>query len=412
MKKILAISGMLLLLCLTVHAQELESFAGLRFHFDDPGARAQGMGGAAAALQDGANALVNPAAIAGAGRGTISIEARDLASNAQFLTPTLDSFEPVTTRSSSRGVRNIAVTIQHGATAFAFFADEPLHAAASTTSIAANHPFSRGVALVGNGRIVDPSACARVACHGEELDGPLPWMASMRNRRYGAAAAWKRGALSAGASLRYETLTRTSALLDGSRSTPYLSITTETDDHAVTYGAGVQWQPASILRLGAAYASGARFDGTRTVVDFDNGPRSVATSIARPATLRAGVAIEASPSVTLTADAVRVGYRTTRGEAARSAGAFMPDVTELHAGAEVRSHGVALRAGWWRDPAHELRSPRSLPFPFDNILLLERADENHLTLGAGFGSERLRVDAAHDRGRRSRQTTIAVASTF
>jgi len=31
-----------------------------------------------------------------------------------------------------------------------------------------------------------------------------------------------------------------------------------------------------------------------------------------------------------------------------------PDVTEFHAGVEYRIGSVALRGGWWRDPAHGL----------------------------------------------------------
>jgi len=90
-----------------------------------------------------------------------------------------------------------------------------------------------------------------------------------------------------------------------------------------------------------------------------------------------------------------------------------PDVTELHAGAEYRMGGVALRAGWWRDPAHALASQNdiSVPPPFTYIPLILDSTENHLTAGIGVGSK-TRFDASIDRSARSTRVAFGVGSSF
>jgi hypothetical protein len=293
-----------------------------------------------------------------------------------------------------------------GRAAISFFADEPLHATGDTGAIAWDGAAAQKAVPIWHGRIVDPAECARVVCTIVSLGGLEQWSASVRDRRYGAAAAWQVGSVAIGASVRSESLDR-----DATLTHPQMTediVTEATHDRALTYGAGIQWQALPALRVGVAYASGARFDDTLA----RNGTAVSALSIGRPSTLRAGVAIEPSSAVTITADAVRVGYRATRSELLTRDDVQLPDVTELRAGVEYRLGALALRGGWWRDPAHELRSALAGPFPFQSVLLLERADENHWTFGTGFGSPRLHVDAAYDRGQRSRQTSVALASTF
>ena len=112
--------------------------------------------------------------------------------------------------------------------------------------------------------------------------------------------------------------------------------------------------------------------------------------------------------ITIAADAVRVRYSEM--ENAWVTRYEIPDVTELHAGAELRIPSrvpVAIRAGWWRDPAHRLRATA-----LENFALLDE-DENHLTAGIGIGlGESLRLDAAIGRSEHTTRASVGVGAKF
>ena len=90
-----------------------------------------------------------------------------------------------------------------------------------------------------------------------------------------------------------------------------------------------------------------------------------------------------------------------------------PDVTELHAGAEYRAGKYALRAGWWRDPAHALaiRNGVMPPPPFHYLVAADDPTENHVTAGLSYG-EKTRFDASIDRGSRSTRVAFGVSTAF
>jgi hypothetical protein len=392
----------------SLFAQIMESFAGVRFQFDDPGARALALGGASCALQDDTNALINAAAIAGAQRSSITIEGRDREHTSTFNVPVqgLAGTAPVTT--SRRGVSSIAATFARGRGSYSLFADRPIDQQSDTRDIAAfpsqSEPIPQ-VALIGE-RIVPIEEC-----HGRwtnvEMHPMRLWSASLRESRFGGAAAWSLGSWSVGGSLRYDKLDGNASL--GDVGGPATLAQGATHDHDLSWSAGFQWQVAPSARVGASYASGAQFRTTERLAD--DSLRSL--EFHTPSKARAGIAITPTPSLTLTADVVRVMYGDMTNAVLEGEGAGMPDVTELHAGAELRLGSVALRAGWWRDPAHELRvTGASLASPSLELYQLARETESHVTAGIGVGGPGLRVNAAYDHGSRSRQASIALTSTF
>jgi hypothetical protein len=88
------------------------------------------------------------------------------------------------------------------------------------------------------------------------------------------------------------------------------------------------------------------------------------------------------------------------------------DVTELHAGAEYTLPGrtpIAIRAGWWRDPAH---SGAFAERPLSTIA--GETDEDHLTIGAGLllGPARLDVSVDHADDSGNRRAAIALTHSF
>jgi hypothetical protein len=391
MKRTSLLLGVLSFVCsLSLQAQDAEAWVGLPLRFDTPGARSLGMGAAAVAVtDDAALAAVNPAALASVGKRTFAAEYRDRRNTARF-----SNQGSVTELTSAQGGVSSAVLVLPQETfTWAAFYDEPINASARNISL--------------------PSGTAFV-----------PARSDVRLRRYGVAAAWKRGKLSAGGALRYDSL----RLLSGWYTMqPVPGVATPAQYQRVrsgefTYNAGVQWQAAPALKVGAVYARGAHYEALRQV---DGGPGFVPpfiyfTQFRTPSSLGAGASWSASRNVTLAADAVRVHYAEMTPGATFvivAVGGVPPvvmhDATELHAGAEYRvTPLVALRAGWWRDPAH---GPVALGGPYDQITqaaLQPDADENHVTAGVGIGSERLRFDAAYDHGERTRRASVGVATTF
>lgn len=411
--------GGALSLALPLGAQDLESFAGMRFHFESPSARNAAMGGTSEALSGDVSS--NPASLAKVRNRSVQIDARRRTNEIEFLTGgTVGSFQTGRHESSSSGITAASVIVPTRAATFAFFIDEPMRSSLSTTGIPRGETGAIRVG-VRNGQLVPWTDCP-------ELDGtrpqPEPCMfgfydtpalmradARVALRRIGGTMAFARGPISFGASAQY-------AHLD--EHIRAFGVTSRADDSALTWSAGAQWQISPVIRAGASYHSGAKFNAERT---FDE-PLAVSTvrSFNTPSSYGAGLAFDVAPNVTFAVDAKRVRYsEMLEGvkpftESPDAVWPFtMADVTELHAGAELRlptRMPVAVRAGWWRDPAHRLRVP-GYTEPWAHLINLTLLDEdqNHLTAGIGVG-DRIRVDAAIDRSEHTTRGSLTLATTF
>ena len=406
---------LLLLFATTAVAQDFEAFAGAQIRFDAPGARALSMGGATTALDDVFGPATNPASIAGMKR-TFAMEARRTSNETEHVIVDGNAFGRTSLESSNSRLSNATLVLPSRTGTFAFFYDRPIDAAADTRPL----PF-RTIALgiVPGAGFVPVEQCA-VNCYVRNITLPLnlPIVTSLAVQRYGAAYAWKNDRFAGGVSLRYESMDeRADALaLDG---TPVF--VQRANDNALSWSAGAQARITDWLRAGAAYRSGAAFDAERSA----RAPLIPYTRIDQlhtPASYSAGLAVDVR-NLTISADATRVEYSSML-ESVRpimetpttpqSNGFEIPDVTEFRAGAEYRINDrVAVRAGWWRDPSHRMRTTAANVFESALLdLALIDEDENHITAGIGIGNERLRVDAGFDRGGRSTRASLSLATTF
>ncbi|HEX2121105.1 MAG TPA: hypothetical protein VHL59_05620 [Thermoanaerobaculia bacterium] len=402
------IIAFVLLIPIVAAAQELESFAGVRLTFDRAGARSLAMGSTAIASTDPNAVTANPAAIAGSAR-TLSIETRRRTFEGRYIGD--HDLNTIGVESATSGIRSATFTLPIAATTWSFFYDEPLDVQHSNASL-----FSAGAVdatfFVCDGRVsATPCNSPAVAL---QLPATFPLDVALRLRRYGAAAAWSRGPLAFGASLRREHLRQQSGFVAAPPLfNAFSGIAETTDDTAMTWSAGATWNVARSARVGASYSSGGSFSGTRTF------PVEPAQSIElrTPPSLGVGVSISPLPRLTLAADAVRVRYSAMmhdrRNVFPQGSDLGFPDVTELHAGAEYRIGSVALRGGWWRDPAHALaiRNGVTPPPPFHFLPALVDSSENHLTAGIGFGGK-TRFDASIDRGERSTRVALEISTSF
>lgn len=249
------------------------------------------------------------------------------------------------------------------------------------------------------------NAISRRAACTRRSTGPiaLPAHSRVQLRRVGTAVATSFGKVSLGVAAQYNEFEQeTTSLIAGNFG----------EGREITWSGGLQWQIAPAVRAGASYRGGAQYDSTQYSSVNGAWQRSFNT----PASYGAGLAIDLAPNLTVAFDAQRVNYSDMWGSRAegdletprQSVRLAIPNVTELRAGAEYRIATrvpVAVRAGWWRDPAHRVRAVATipsaeqgfdaLPLEYFNLSLLDE-DENHLTAGIGVG-DRIRVDAAIDR---------------
>jgi hypothetical protein len=389
-------------------AQELESLAGVRLDFDRAGARALAMGATGVSSKSPDAAAMNPAAIAGADRsfsilaGRRTMEGRYIADNT-LRTTALDS--------TTSGLQSASVTLPMAGLTWSFFYDQPIDVSHSTLPALPNGAGTSTPFYFCDGHL-SAEPCDFAVVFG--LPAALPLETSLSLQRYGAAAAWSRGPFALGASLRQERLHQQSGFSnDRAFSTPSSGITETTDDSSLTWNAGLTWDLAPNARLGAAYASGGSFRGNRTFLNGAARPIEFRT----PSSASVGLSFDPIPQLTLATDVVRIQYS----EMMHDHRALFPgpseigyrDATELHAGAEYRRGTVALRAGWWRDPAHALSILNGVsgPPPFQYIAAIVDSDEDHLTAGIGVGVK-TRFDASVDRGSRGMQLALGVSTKF
>ncbi|GEM_PF-5831149 len=395
-------------------AQELESLSGIRLNFSAPSARAAGMGGATAAIFDAASVSENPAAIAEA-RRSVTVEARHQSVERNFIDGVDDGLSTTSRRDARQQLSRLTLTqpLAHGTVSLMY--DEPLNAHSDTRSL-----FTSMIpvpVLVDGGKIVGgPHNAAKHVCQqcwGTQIPVPvaLNANANLRLRKYGVASAWTRGALAYGASVQYHRL---------DQDTKTTSVTIEnpietSHDHSFTYALGAIWTITEHTRLAASYDSAAAFtsrrSGTLVILPAERTFRT-------PATLRTGVAVDLTPNITFAADVVHVGYKAmaNRDHEERSPyhSASYHDAVELHAGTEWRvSPKLAVRAGFWRDPAHHLESRHwTAYFEWPEMLGIIDTNEKHVTAGATIGSGRARLNAAFDRGSKSTTSSIGIESSF
>ena len=296
-----------------------------------------------------------------------------------------------------------------------------------------------------NGVLVDEAQCAavrKINPLGCLQYAVFPFVSALKiqERTVGLAAATKFGRLSVGLTARMQHLSeeafsvRFETAGGGPQIVGISSVVAQAtsdirsrndrakDRRDITFGGGAKLEISDRLSVGAAYKKGATYPtATFAAIGQTNFElvKTADTTFHVPDVYGAGVSYRPIPVLTLNLDAVRVTYsnavdrffsvNASVREIDRAYRAS--DVTEIHAGGEYffsTKVPVAIRAGWWRDPAHsiEYRGPLTSPDRFAAALLYPKGTaRNHLSIGGGLAWPRFQIDGAYEQS-----ATYSVAS--
>ena len=182
-------------------------------------------------------------------------------------------------------------------------------------------------------------------------------------------------------------------------------------ENDVTFAAGFKWAPRENLSVGGVYKMGAEFDAP-TFAQVTGGAlgKLSDTKFHVPDVGGLGVSWRPLPVLTLNAYAVSVKYSNLTDDfisineniRAIPNAYESKDVVEFHAGAEYffpSKIPFALRAGWWRDPAHSItfQGPTNASQNIAAAILFPGTkDEDHYSVGVGLAWPTFQIDAAYD----------------
>lgn len=455
MRKLTLIAIVLVSLPVAAQNTDIESLAGITFNFANPGARSMGMGGAFLGLADDASAAeANPAGLTILRKTEISIEARNYR-NSQIVAvsgtfPDLE-FQEFSSFSRRAEVQFGSIVIPVGNWAFAAYYHQPINYANSATVLpefdSSGTFITRNVPNfyipIGNppgssGPI--PEDECRALPQGQCLTGsvlPFATAVEVKLETMGLAAAVQLGKLSLGASARYHQFEEGAFTTRFFQGSPVSIAVQATDldidtiepnpEDDISFAGGFKYTISDRFSFGGSYKQGPEFDAPLFILDLqDDEPfQEVAdTKFHIPDVAGIGFSVRPVPSLTINLDAVHVTYSNLVDDF-RSTGSgtvFLEqpfdskDVTEFHVGGEYffpTKIPFALRAGWWRDPAHAMHYVGPLNcnddnYPLDqrvlcvanrateSILFPESKDLDHYSVGVGLAWPSFQIDAAYD----------------
>jgi long-chain fatty acid transport protein len=441
---------------------DIEALSGLQFNFGNPGARSLGMGGAFLGLADDASAAeANPAGLTILRKPEISIEARNY--EEQQLFTTSGTFPEVVRTPFTHYSNRVVVTFGSfvypikNFTLGAYY-HEPLNNQGGgvvaprfdelTGDLEAQLP--NFFLPAGGGTPISETDCEDLrrttnnpfACLEYRVD-PFVSALDVRQRTFGLAGAWQiHPKFSIGASVRHQRFQEAAFTFRFTQnfdpSTVSVQATAKVNDGEVdiveetdtTFGVGFKWAPTDKISVGGVYKKGPQFTaplffaGAATNNEFQ---QVAETSFHIPDVAGIGVSIRPIPVLTINLDAVHVTYSNLVDDFVASVADVRElsespfgadDVTELRIGAEyvfTTRIPFALRAGFWRDPAHsiEWRGPLNRPdFIAEAMLYPEGEAQNHISVGAGLAWPRFQIDAAYDSSDTFKVGSISVVTRF
>ena len=375
----------LTLLSLTAQAQTFEQLTFLRLSEAPMSVRGAAMG----AVSDD-DISVNPASLATFDRPSFSIAgARTSYSRDVFLvlTPELAVSEHRTLNPTALSHAMFAVPV--GAfTVGAWYRAEPELGSSLPSASVAGSPFVPSVCPL--------EPCVRVNLYGV---GSL----ERQDVRYGAALSWESGPLAFGAGAEVQDLDESADFLR-TRFTAepaiFDRVLMRTEGREIVPHAGIRWSVSPRLAVAASYKGAGTFRRTRSACLSGGVGVGCASDLAledestqkMPDSYRLSVSLQPVERLQLVAEAVRRNYSNLATAVELDGFAVAEsfrDATELHAGAEYRLGTIALRGGWWRDPARHVDVGVEPVYEFSR-----RRD--HITVGAGVNVGPARVDLALD----------------
>ncbi len=435
---------------------DIESLAGLTFNFRNPGARSLGMGGAFLGLADDATAAeTNPAGLTILRQSEVSLELRNFRS--ETLMPASGDYPDVTDENFVSYSRNVevsfaSVVFPREKWAIAAYYHHPLQVATDLNMVyefdAFNDPFLKDLPYfhvargnpIGSGGAVTAAECDRLNDQDFGQCGTYqvtPFLSSVEvdQETWGLAGAWEIGRLSLGAGARYQTFEQAALTLrydENLSPIEALIQATELDDNGdpkpeddVTFTAGFKFALRENLSIGGVLKQGAEYPtGVFQSVAGEQFDQAFATTFHVPDTAGLGVAWRPIPVLALLADAVWIKYSNLTDDFRSAYGEIqildqpyeIEDAAEYHVGAEyffTSRIPVAVRAGWWVEPAHGLDyvGPQTCTDPEiaeddrvlcsanrirSDLLFSGGEEQNHFTVGVGLAWPRFQIDAAYD----------------
>jgi long-chain fatty acid transport protein len=455
-----------LLVSLPVAAQnvDIEALSGLQFNFGNPGARSLGMGGAFLGLADDASAAeANPAGLTILRKPEISIETRNYLEQQLFTTSgTFPEIERTPfTHYSDRVVLSFASAVMPIRNKFTIglYYHEPLNNEGGGIVAPQRDEFTNQIINplpnfflpTGGGEPISEDACERLriernnpfACLEYRID-PFVSALQVRQKTFGLAAAWQiHPKFSVGASVRHQRFSESAFTFRFTQNFDPSSISVQAtakvndkgeveigEETDTTFGAGFKWSPTDKISIGGVYKKGPSFTaplffaGAQTGGEFLN---VADTTFHIPDIAGLGVSFRPIPVLTINFDAVHVKYSNLVDDFVASVADVREldedpfgadDVTELRIGAEYffsTKIPFALRAGYWRDPAHtvEWRGPLNRPdFIAEAMLFPPGETQNHISVGAGFAWPRFQIDAAYDSSKHYKVGSLSMVTRF
>ncbi len=463
MRKLSIVLAVLLTLPMAAQNVDIEALSGLQFNFGNPGARSLGMGGAFLGLADDASAAeANPAGLTILRKPEISVEGRNYLENQVFTTGgTYPDLERTPFKHySDRAVVSFASFVYpiKNFTLGAYF-HEPLNNKGGGVVAPRYDEFTGDLITLGpnfflpggGGSPITELECEALrrqtnnpgACVEFRLD-PFTSALDVRMRTIGISGAWQiHPKFSIGLTARHQRFQeaaftfRFTQFLDPSTISVQatakegddgqLEIVEETD---TTFAAGFKWSPTDKISFGGVYKMGPQFTaplffaGAATNNEF---LQVADTTFHIPDVAGLGVSVRPIPVLTINLDAVHVKYSNLVDDFVASVADVREleedpfgadDVIELHIGAEyvfTTKIPFALRAGFWRDPAHsvEWRGPLNRPdFIAEAMLYPEGESQNHMSIGAGLAWPRFQIDAAYDTAENYKVGSISFVTRF
>ena len=439
------LAALVLLLCAPLAPARLaaqEPIVPLQLSFSDPGARSMGFGGAFVALADDATAAFsNPAGLAQLVRPEVSIEGRHWSYSTPynqrgrleglpsgFGADTVAGLRKATSDDVVSGLAFLSVAYPKGRWSLAFFR----HRLASFDFSGETRGFFGG-----------GTACCQTRFFDQRFTSELDFVS------YGLSAAYRvHDGLDVGFGVIYHQASLDSLaavflpdedpLLGFLAPTSYLperaliSQKIFGDDTDWGLSAGFLWRLSQSWRIGGVYRQGPEATvalETRAgrVVDFGVPPdgllrRVDGVPIELPWVLGLGFAYRAPQGgLTVSFQWDRIQYSTIEDSLTAAALAVggdvdqaIDDANELHLGGEyvfLRSTPVvAVRAGAWLDPDHQVRETSSDLFL--RALQPRGEDQVHLAVGFGVAFERFQIDVGLDLADQVDTVSVSAVHSF
>ena len=399
-----------ILSAITASAQTFEEVASLRLPDATPrSTRAVALGGASDPLGD-PDMAANPATLLNIKRPMFFVQGMrsSVGATRYFQIGSAPGVEQISAGASS--VSQIAAAMPVGAATIGVYY-------AAAPRLAGPDPLT--APPEGSG-IYIPGYCGTCEFPSKPVNVPAAF--ERRDRRYGVAMAWERGALALGAGVEMQVVRQETQTVNALLVTrpPFVFPQDErnsllTDGRAIVPNLGMRWRVTPQLAVAAAYNGAGSFTRTWRVCGTDHidapicssGYREVVSTRSRmPDAYRAGLSFNATERLRLVGEAVRRKWSRTAEHGRSVFGEFQPyqgytDTTELHAGAEYKLSSVSLRAGWWRDPGHD---DFGVPEIWQSV--------THRTVGAGINVGAARLDLAYDNASRPEYRRAVVGLTF